>query len=1129
MQLRDTKLFFSPSDLTNFIESKFVSYMDRLLVEKDPRAIKDPPDEGMKIMRERGIQHEKAYLDLLKRSNGDVCEIPEKAEDGIELTLQAIRDGRQFIYQAHLLRDQFFGRCDFLVRVDGRPSELLKSNYSYEPYDTKLSFKPKPYFAIQLCAYAEMLEAVQGILPEKFVIVLGDGTPKALRTEDFIYFYRQLKSQFLEFHDKFDGSKYPEDIELPAFCEWKTLGKSILEDRDDLCRVANIRKSQIVKLKKASIERLTELATTSASSIERLSSETFANLRQQADLQLRSQGLDKPLFELMPAKADAPRRGLALLPAASSNDVFFDMEGYPHVEGGLEYLFGAGYLEAGNLKFFERWAHDQKQEQIAFEEFVDWVFARFEADPTMHVYHYSHYEPNALKRLMGKFGSREYEIDQLLRHEVFVDLYTVVRQSLRVGEPGYSIKNVERLYRDKREGEVSTAMDSVVWYYKWLESKDGNDEKSSKMLSAIRDYNKEDCDSTYELYRWLHDLQKKRGIRYLPPPPPAAARERDDDAAAILARAVAAKHGNGVIPTMLSQLLHFHKREEKPVWWAIFDKRSWTPEELYADLESISGLCATSRWGERLARSNLYEFNFDADQETKIDVEDTVCFYKEDGSFETMTVREIDTDNGRIALSSSKVVPPGQIDIVKKDLTGITTISDSIFELVSAYCGGRELPPAVTQFLERKSPRLRGHQNGQPIIAEPNKSLVPQAVDAIRRMETSTLCIQGPPGSGKTYTGAEAVLALIGDGKRVGVTSNSHKAIEVMLNAIGALALERGIDLHGVKIGMDRKDTKSPTFKHPGIVFQKDVNGVFGAYSLIGGTAYAFSRGDAVGALDYLFVDEAGQVSVANLVGMSRSARNIVLLGDQMQLEQPVRGSHPGDSGLSTLQYYLKDHSAIPADMGIFLGVTRRLPPRLCEFISSAIYEGRLSNLASTAEHNLNNPKPCLITKATGLLFEPVPHAGCVQSSEQEADLIKELITELKRCSITFDGQSSQLVPEEHILIVAPYNKQVRLLKQRLPGLEIGTVDKFQGKQKPVVIISMADSDANESARGMDFLFSKNRLNVAISRAQILAIVVANPLLAYADCHSLKSMSLVNLFSRIVQCGAIEHVPVAVV
>jgi superfamily I DNA and/or RNA helicase len=323
---------------------------------------------------------------------------------------------------------------------------------------------------------------------------------------------------------------------------------------------------------------------------------------------------------------------------------------------------------------------------------------------------------------------------------------------------------------------------------------------------------------------------------------------------------------------------------------------------------------------------------------------------------------------------------------------------------------------------------------------------------------------------------------------------------------------------------MDRKDAHSPTFKHPGIVFQKDADSVFGAYGLIGGTTYAFSRNDAVGAVDYLFVDEAGQVSVANLVGMARSARNIILLGDQMQLEQPVRGSHPGDSGLSTLQYYLKGHSAIPADMGIFLGITHRLPPHLCQFISSSIYEGRLSNLPATAEHSLSNPKPRLITKATGLLFAGVPHVGCVQSSEEEADLIKDLIAELKDCSITFDGKSMPLIPEKHILVVAPYNKQVRLLKRRLPGVEIGTVDKFQGKQKPVVIISMADSDAAESARGMEFLFSKNRLNVAISRAQIMAIVVANPLLVYADCNSLKGMSLVNLFGRIVQCGAVDHV-----
>lgn len=1123
MHLRDSKITFSPSDLTNFMESSFVSFMDRLFVLGDPRAVQDEPDEGMEIIRQRGFEHEKSYLDLLKSSGADICEIDTKSGDGVELTKQAMQQGRQYIYQAHLVQGQFFGKSDFLVRVDGRSSPALKTDYVYEPLDTKLALKPKPYFAIQLCCYAEMLAEIQGVLPVCFAIVLGDGTLKSFRTQDYYYFYRQLKHQFLEFQNNFYGREYPEYIDLPAFCEWKDLGEKIQEDRDDLCRVANIRKSQIMKLKKGGISTLSELANTTSERIARMSDETFSTLKQQALLQLKSKGLAKPLFEVLPANPDDVRRGFALLPHESKNDIWFDMEGYPHAEGGLEYLFGASYLDNNELKFFERWAHDETQERRAFEEFVDWAFARFQEDSTMHIYHYAAYEQTALRRLMGKFASREFEIDELLRHNVFVDLYTVVRQALRVGEPRYSIKNIEHIYRGKREGEVSTAMDSVISYYRWLECRDGDDPQTSKILSSIRDYNKEDCDSTYELCVWLRTLQKERPeFAYIAPPEPSHKEERDDEAA-LLAEKVLTIHGDGTIPTVLSQLLHFHKREEKPVWWAIFDKRSWTTDDLYGDLESLAGLCATDRWGEACAKSKLYEFTFDPDQETKIDVGDSVCFYLDDGGFSTMTVKELDIEAGKIALTATKVVPPEAMDVVKKDLTGIPTIRKSIFELVSGYCAGKPLPAAIAQFLERGAPNIRNQVDGQPIIAEPDKPLLPQVIDIIRRLDQSTLCIQGPPGCGKTYTSAHAIVALLADGKRVGVTSNSHKAIELLLNAIADVALEQGAGLNGAKIGMDSKDDEPPTFKHPGIVYKADAGKVFGSFSLIGGTAYAFSREEAIDSVDYLFVDEAGQVCIANLVGMCRSAKNIVLLGDQMQLDQPIRGAHPGDSGLSTLQYYLEDYEATPADMGIFLSVTRRLPPNLCEFISSAIYADKLTNSPGTADRKIINPSSKRITQELGLLFEPVDHKGCVQASEEEALRILEIIDELRGSQLVLDGSTVPFVPEEHVLIVAPYNKQVRLLKQHLPGFQIGTVDKFQGKEKPVAIVSMAESDLSESARGLDFLLSKNRLNVALSRAQVLAIVVANPSLAYVDCASLKSMALVNLFSRIVQYGIAEE------
>ena len=249
---------------------------------------------------------------------------------------------------------------------------------------------------------------------------------------------------------------------------------------------------------------------------------------------------------------------------------------------------------------------------------------------------------------------------------------------------------------------------------------------------------------------------------------------------------------------------------------------------------------------------------------------------------------------------------------------------------------------------------------------------------------------------------------------------------------------------------------------------------------------------------------------------MSRSSKNIILMGDQMQLAQPVQGTHPGESAGSCLTYLLRDDPIVQEDMGVFLPRTYRMHPDLCQIVSEQVYEGELTSHPSTLMHEVQTKGP-MVTKKSGLAFVPVMHSANTQGSWEEVDVITKMTKELLGCPYWPDDEGhARTIGWDDILFVAPYNYQVRLLQSALGDqARVGSVDKFQGQEAPIVILSMCSSDASESPRGIDFLFSKNRLNVAISRAQALAIIVGNPELALTPVNRIEQMSQVNFFSEI--------------
>ncbi|MBX5463751.1 MAG: TM0106 family RecB-like putative nuclease, partial [Steroidobacteraceae bacterium] len=1102
-------LVYSASDLVTFLECEHSTTLDLLELETPlPRA---PDDDETVLLQEKGLAHEKQYLEQLKAQHGTFADLSsiKSIDERIRSTIDWMRKGADVIYQGALQSGNLIGYPDFLRRVE-RPSGL--GAHSYEVVDTKLARSAKTKFLVQLCAYSGCLAEAQGIDPLMMHVVLGDLSELNYRYQDYSRYVAQLRRRFEERLRAGATGTYPDPCEHCDLCKWRLVCEERRLADDHLCQVANITKLQTRRLQAAGVATLAALGKLPASSkIPKVNPETLGRLRNQARLQLEARISGEPKVELLDTGSDF--RGFARLPRPDPGDLFFDMEGDPYEQGGLEYLFGVYFFDDGKARFRPFWAHSRIEEKVAFEQFMDFVISRLNEYPDAHIYHYAQYEPTALKRLMSLHGTREAELDNLLRRHKFVDLYKVVREGIRVSEPRYSIKNIEHFYLDKRTASVTNAGASIVYYERWKETGD------PQLLKDIETYNFDDVRSTHELRNWLLKLR-----------PSAMTWANDavtDDETKVAAgelteaerRLVPYREAlvDGLPPERKAWildhhireltyfLLDFHRRADKPAYWKMFARQEMTEEELLEDAECLAGL---RRVGEPVPdkRSRIWIYEY-PEQETKLRSGSPITLTS---TREGLGKLDIDEDRRvvRIRRSVAKGPLPDCIALGPGAPIRTDVIRDALFRFADSLINGTQKYRACEAILRREPPRLRGHCAGEPIVRA-NEVTTERIADAISQLEDSYLFIQGPPGAGKTYTGSHAIVELMFRGFRVGVTSHSHKAINNLLDAVEKVAEKRGFTFHGAKKCNDDEDCLNGKFIQD-VFKNEEIEG--GGEQLVAGTAWLFSRPAFDQDIDFLFVDEAGQVSLANVIAVGTSARNIVLLGDQMQLGQPIQGVHPGSSGDSSLEYLLEGKATITPDRGIFLGTTWRMHPDVCRFISDAVYDSRLEPEA----HNKNRvlvlgPHAHPALKPAGIRFLEVQHDACSQQSAEEAGIIRELVENLLTQRYRDKDGVEHSIALENILVVAPYNAQVNLLTRMLPrGARVGTVDKFQGQEAEVVIVSMTTSSGDYLPRFMDFLYSKNRLNVAISRARCLAVVVANPALLTIPCRSPEDMALVN-------------------
>ena len=1120
-----------------------------------------------------GLRHEKELVLNLKKQGFRIAELNGKQIESDYLgTKKAMAEGFDFIWQASLQNEEMRGCADLLRKIEGSSPF---GNWSYIPIECKLSSSIKTTFLVQACAYCELLTPILGELPSRFELYLGGGKFEQFATEKFWAWYQLLRTRYRNFRQGFNPVAIPENV--PGdHGRWSEFLDEKLKESRDLMLVANIRQTQRLKLKKAGIQTIDELANSSDDiHISGLSRESFHQLLDQAKLQTKSKKEDgKPHYIL---RKIVEGKGLTILPKENEGDIWFDLEGVQDPVHGdqLEYLIGAAYRDVNSFEepyaYKDWWAHSRKEEKKMFENWVEWVQVRRRQYENLKIYHYGNYEKSAIRRLSQQYSTKEEIVDEWLRSELLVDLLPVVTGAIVLGEDSYSIKKVEKLYMDSREADVATACDSVVAYRKWEASNEpsipGVAPDGSPQLNAIKKYNRDDCISTVLLHNWLLERRNEQGL----PDEPLGIlvenkeskkanpleilrdeliEELPEDLKLFPKKGVIEKNSTiddlgcrGMswgVQRILAHLLPFHHREAKVSWWSYFDRKkkaALNPDELQEDNEAIEGAIWKSKYSKESKRTgaDYHTFKFDPSQDLKL--------YRGTGEAARLTleiastglkldVDKLDVERGEVTLKYpwskknkrrkeglSEGLPDSSCTLLNLPADIAKPLRDRLEEQAQRWVYKEEpLPKAFQQLLERQS--VDGLSVLNELVKDSPKQLPILLADFLVDHSSKTIALQGPPGTGKSTVTAKLIAELLKRDKRIAISSNSNPAINNLLVKTRAICDQYDLDEQIVKCTSQKEDSQLSNYGIPLIPPAVIANEM----TVVGGTTWSFSREEMSDQFDVLVIDEAGQMSMANLLVMARCAKSILLVGDQQQLSQPTKASHPGESGDSCLEYLIKGANVVPKDKGIFLSRSWRMEPSITKMVSQLFYDKQLKANPQNKLNVIEWNHPCLKTSGeifpnAGLVFDAVNHQGRSVRCDEEINKIEKIVDALLGGTYRYsqtEGVKSGVITAKDILVTAPYNVQVNKLQDRLKGkAKVGTVDKFQGQEAPIAIHSLTASSGNDAPRGISFLLEPNRLNVAVSRAQCLSIVVGSTGLAIGLINTVEEAEQVNRLCRI--------------
>jgi len=1087
--------------------------------------------EMAQMLLAKGMEHETAVLERYRVEGLSVCVVPDRDRENnesfqrwVDRAGDVLSEGHDVVFQMPFVHEGIRGIADFLRRVDDPDS----GTFTYEPIDAKLARREaKPGHVLQLCFYAEAIEAATGVLPEHMHIELGSGRAETIRTADVLAYWRRLRGQLASLlTDNAPTDTVAEPCDHCGFCDFEQVCEADWRAADSLVHVAGVRAADRVTLTNDGVATIAALAELDREvvDLDEARRETFVR-QARLQVQARSAPEAKPPFELLETPshtdhatldddADAPDPiGFAALPAPDDGDVFLDFEGHPfwHADAELFFLFGLiQRSSAGEWEFTAFWAHDKAEEAVATKALIDHLATRRERFPDMHVYHYNHTERSSLERLVTEHGVAELALEQMITTGLFVDLLPVVKGAMQVGVEGYGLKHIERLTDYERGHEIDQGSGAVVEYERWMASK--APAEGAVELDRIAAYNEDDVRATRALRDWLVS-QRPAELPWR-----AAVIGRDEPDAELDAR-IEALHafGPGTVEHLMGDLLGYWRRERSVVNADAYRLSIADEADQFESLGAITRLRfegLEDQYSEKTGKKLKWpvaRFTFPPqplDDDVEKGAKLITALNERDWAF--FKLAAIDVDAGELALTwdaaavEKGVLPTSLVHYVwyREDakLTALEELADEMLAGHSDRAGHAMLRGDLPSFLPGSGP------SGGLFVGD---------VDAIcgwaTGLDRSYVPIQGPPGTGKTFTGAHMIRTLVNAGMRVGVTAMSHAAIDNLMQAVVDRFAEEGDpeNLRAVR--------KAKGGSVVGVEYVDDNPKVAeGHFNVIAGTAWLFaSQAMRDNPVDVLVVDEAGQLGLADTIAATISATNVILLGDPQQLPQVSQASHPGGAGASALEHLLGDELTVPPDRGVLLETTWRMHPDVCEFISEVMYGGKLHSHESCVGQQAAGQ--------TGLRWLRAEHEGCSTESEEEAAIVVARVEELLGQPWTDQHGETRPLTVSDFMVVAPYNDQRRCIEAALranpatAGVEVGTVDKFQGQEAAVVLFSMATSSAEFMPRTADFLFSKNRLNVAISRARCLACLVCTDELLDTRARDVNEMALISALCAFVE------------